>query len=70
VPSTARISPRAARVVAEQNLDGAVAEARHRQRGQRGVLRVEAQDVAKLLHEGLLPVCRLARVAEQPQEEL
>ena len=40
-----------------------------RQPRQRGMLWVEAQDVVEFLHERLLSVLRLARVAEQPQEE-
>lgn len=61
---------RAACVVVEQHPDRTVGVAWQRQPRQRGMLWVEAQDVVEFLHERLLSVLRLARVAEQPQEEL
>ena len=60
---------RAACVVVEQHPDRTVGVAWQRQPRQRGMLWVEAQDVVEFLHERLLSVLRLARVAEQPQEE-
>eukprot|EP00966_Prymnesium_polylepis_P229795 5316957-Prymnesium_polylepis.1 len=56
-------------MVVEQRLDRLLVEAWQRQRGKLGVLRVRAQDGGELLHERLLPLLRLARVAQQPQEE-